>query len=135
MSLRVRTLCWIFLALALPGSLLGHAGINTRIADVTRRISSDPANALLYVKRGELHRLHRDWASANRDFDLALQLEPNLVTVHLSRGRMCLEAGRLETAKAELDRFLVHQPNHLEGLIARARVLVRQGNRLAAVKD
>ena len=55
----------IIAAILLASSLLGaHAGIDERVKDMDQRVAADPKNAELYVKRGELHRLHRDWPAA-----------------------------------------------------------------------
>ncbi|HXG67966.1 MAG TPA: tetratricopeptide repeat protein [Blastocatellia bacterium] len=102
---------------------------------MTRRIGKDPKNAALYLKRGELHRLHRDWGAALADYDRAERLDPRLAIVQFSRGRMFFEADKPQQAKLWLDRFLTGQPDHLEALVTRARVLVKLGQRLAAAQD
>ncbi|HSF15825.1 MAG TPA: hypothetical protein VLK65_09750, partial [Vicinamibacteria bacterium] len=79
------TLCWIVMS---PRDTFGHADIEIRIADLTKKIEADPANAELYLKRGELHRVHEDWESALADYRRAAELDPALITVHLARGRM-----------------------------------------------
>jgi tetratricopeptide (TPR) repeat protein len=98
-----------------------------QIAAVTRQIAADPKNAALYLKRGELYRLGRDWSRSARDFGRALRLEPAFSEVYLARGRMLAEAGRLADAKRDLDRFLVAKPDDAGALVERARVQVRLG--------
>ncbi len=55
--------------------------------------------------------------------------------VHFARGRMKLEAYRLDTAELDLNRFLNRQPNHLEALVARARLQSLLGKHLVAARD
>jgi tetratricopeptide (TPR) repeat protein len=89
----------------------------------------------LYLQRGELHRLHRDWARAAADYDRAARLQPELQIVEFVRGKMFFESGRLQRARVTLDRFLGEQPGHVEGLVTRARVLATLGAARNAIKD
>ena len=112
-----------------------HDGLHEQIAEVTARIRRDPKNAALYLKRGELYRLHRDWTRAAADYDRAARLHPRLAEIDFARGRMLFEAGRPRPAQIALDRFLHEQPDHLEALITRGRVLVRLGQHAAGARD
>jgi tetratricopeptide (TPR) repeat protein len=118
-----------------PTFVLAHDGVHEQIAEVTRRIERDPQNAALYLKRGELHRLHHDWNKATMDYDRAARLDPRLASVHLARGRMLYEAGRFEPAKVSIDGFLVGQPEHVEALVTRGRVLAKLNRHAEAAKD
>ena len=120
---------------ALSSFVRAHEGLHEQIVAITAKIKRDPKNASLYLQRGELYRLHRDWARASADYDRAARLQPDLKIVDLARGKMLFESGRLQRAKFTLDRFLTRQPNHFEGLITRARVLAKLGVRSAAVND
>ena len=119
----------------LPSFVLAHEGLHEQIEAVTAKIKRDPKNASLYLQRGELHRLHRDWIRAAADYDRAKSLQPSLTIVDLARGKMLFESRRLQQAKFVLDRFLRQQPNHVEGLVTRARVLSRIGARVQAAQD
>ena len=112
-----------------------HEGLHEQIAAITAKIKRDPKNASLYLQRGELHRLHRDWSRAATDYDRAARLQPGLTIVDLARGKMLFESGRFQRSKLVLDRFLRQQPNHFEGLTTRARVLAKLGSTAAAVND
>src|SRR6185295_15104580 len=112
-----------------------HEGLHEQIVAVTAKIKRDPKNASLYLQRGELHRLHRDWSRAVADYDRAERLQPSLKIVDLARGKMLFESGSLQRAKLTLDRFLRQQPGHYEGLITRARVLAKLGERSDAAQD
>ena len=117
----------------LPAS--AHEGLHEQIAEVTARIKQQPKNAELYLKRGELHRLHRDWSRALEDYRRAETLDPRLDAVQFGRGRMFFEAGKPGQARAWLDRYLSRHTDQVEALVTRARVLVKLGERRAAAKD
>lgn len=125
----------VAICVGLSLSVHAHEGLHEQIAAITAKIKRDPKNASLYLQRGELHRLHRDWVRAAADYDHAEHLQPRLQIVDLARGKMLFDSGKFQRAKLILDRFLSHQPEHYEGLITRARVLARLGNRMDAAKD
>ena len=112
-----------------------HEGLHGQIVTITAKIKRDPKNASLYLQRGELHRLDRNWTRAAADYDRAARLQPGLPIVDLARGRMLFESKRFQQAKLGLDRFLLQQPGHFEALITRARVLARIGMRLESAHD
>src|SRR5688572_4322723 len=112
-----------------------HEGVDEHILALTAKIKRDPKNASLYLQRGELYRLHRNWNRAAADFDRASRLQPTLTVVDFARGVMLFESGRYPRAKVVLDRFLVKEPGHVEGLITRARVQSKIGARLEAAHD
>ena len=118
-----------------PSFARAHEGLHEQIVAITARIKRDPKNAALYLQRGELYRLHRDWTRAAADYDRASRIQPGLAIVDLGRGKMLLESRRFQQAKFVLDRFLRHQPRHVDGLISRGRVLAKIRSRLEAAKD
>jgi len=121
--------------MGLPLDLWAHGDLHEQIRQVTEELARDPKNAELYFKRGELHRAHQEWDEAQADYDRAISLDPGLFPVDFARGRMFLEAGWPSSARVSLDRFLRRQTNHVEGLTARARALVKLQLRLDAVRD
>ena len=118
-----------------PRAALAHGDTHEQIDELTRQISAHTRAAALYVKRGELHRLHRDWEAAQADFNRAAQLDPQLPIVDLLRGKLLLEAGQPRSAKPFLDRFLDARPDHVDALILRARMFGKLGDALSAVRD
>jgi predicted Zn-dependent protease len=112
-----------------------HEGLHEQIVAITARIKRDPKNANLYLQRGELYRLHREWTRAAADYDRVARLQPGLTVVDLARGKMLWESRKPQQAKVVLDRFLRQQPDHLEGLITRARVLAGMRSRIQAAQD
>ncbi|CAN5667256.1 hypothetical protein BH20ACI3_BH20ACI3_24240 [soil metagenome] len=132
----VNALARLFAGLALLATLApAHDGLHEQIVELTARIKHAPHNASLYLKRGELYRLHRDWRRAAADYDRAARLQPALSVVDLARGTMLFEAGRPQAAKVALDRFLGKHPAHFEALTTLARVLVKLGRRAEAERN
>lgn len=119
----------------IPSFALAHEALHEQIVAITAKIKRDPKNASLYLQRGELYRLHRDWRRATADYDRAAGLQPNLTIIDLARGKMLFESRRFKSAKFVLDRFLRQGPRHVEGLTTRARVLAKIGARLEAADD
>ncbi|MEK6289180.1 MAG: tetratricopeptide repeat protein [Acidobacteriota bacterium] len=124
---------WLVASVVLP--IAAHEGVHEQIAVATSQIKREPKNASLYLKRGELYRLHREWNAALADYRLAQQLNPHLEEVNFARARMYYDAGKPEKAIGQLDRFLAVRPVHVDALVTRARVLVKLGQRVAAAKD
>src|SRR5678810_237149 len=98
--MKLKRLIWL-LSIAicvalLPSFVNAHEGLHEQIAAITAKIKRDPKNASLYLQRGELQRLHRDWSRAAADYDRAAGLQPSLKIVDLARGKMLFEAGRLQ---------------------------------------
>src|ERR1044072_4895737 len=136
MRLQKKLICLVVICVALvPSFVYAHEGLHEQIAAITAKIKRDPKNASLYLQRGELHRLHRNWMRAAADYDRAERLQPSLQIVDLARGKMFFDSGKLQRAKLTLDRFLSRQPDHYEGLITRARMLAKLGARTDAAKD
>ena len=123
------------IVLSSPLRVNGHAGIHERLKDMDKSIAADPENPDLYIKRGELYRMHRDWDAALADYQRAADRDPDSDVVPFVRGRMFFEAGRWVEAKTDLDRLLQARPDHREGLLTRARLLVKLEQPLAAVAD
>lgn len=98
-------------------------------------IGDSPADASLYLRRGELHRIHRDWSKAEADYKTSLKLDPQLVIADYCLGRLKLDAGDPAGAQVYLDRFLKQRPTDPEALAARARALNALGKHVAAAKD
>ena len=121
------------LAVALP--TLAHVALDEQVGDLSRRIQDRPDDASLYLRRGELHRIRREWDAALSDYATARRLDSRMASVDLCLGRLLLETGRPAEARAALDRFLSRRPDHAEGLAFRARSLEMLGDHLAAAAD
>jgi tetratricopeptide (TPR) repeat protein len=114
---------------------LAHQEIEEQIRVIDKLIEARPLDASLYLRRGELYRIHRDWDLAEKDYLQARKLDPDLPTVDFSLGRMHFEAGDLDQARQYLDRFLEARPGDPKGREIRGQVLMKQGRYLAAADD
>ena len=112
-----------------------HEGLHEQIAAVTAQIKREPNNAELYLKRGELYRLHEDWQPALADYKRAEKLDPALFTIDLGRGKLLLATNHPRQALNALNRFLNRQPDNHEAWLTRARVLARLKQTFAALAD
>jgi tetratricopeptide (TPR) repeat protein len=108
-----------------PRSVQGHADLMLQIDDLTQQIQKSPANAELYLRRGELRRAHLEWDLAAADYDKAHALAPALDAVVLARGRLYFDSGWPLSAKACLDLYLSRVPNNAMALVTRAHILTR----------
>jgi tetratricopeptide (TPR) repeat protein len=128
---------WLLVALMLtcPGTLLAHGPLHEQIAEVTARIAREPSNGELYLKRGELHRAHKEWTAALADYAIAERLNPALDAVDLCRGLALSGAGRPMRAKVAFDRFLARHPDHVRARVGRARALASLGQHSDAAAD
>jgi tetratricopeptide (TPR) repeat protein len=112
-----------------------HGDLHIQIRDVTKRIKQHPNDPLLYLKRAELHRAHRDWKAALADYDSVHRLNPSEPDVDFYRGRMLLDANRLSDALVNLNRFIPVRPDHASARVVRARTFARLGRHSEAAED
>ncbi len=108
-------------AMCLWVSADAHPGIDEQIADLDERIVATSTDATLYLRRGELYRIHRDWAQAESDYRHALKLDPDLVIVQQCIGRLMLESDRAAKAIKPLETYLAKRPNGTVGSTRRWR--------------
>src|SRR3990172_9881018 len=83
-------LCFI-LCTVLTVSLTAHEDVQNQIAELSRQIVKTPQNAELHLRRGELHRIRRNWDAALADYKAAEKLDPELTVVTLCRGKLHLD--------------------------------------------
>lgn len=119
----------------LSARVQAHGDLHAQIQQLSARLRSEPNNAELWHKRGELQRADGDRLAALADYAHAEQLAPQLQVVHLSRGRTLLELNQLEAARHSLSLFLQHEPGHSEALLLRARASQRLGQAEEADSD
>jgi predicted Zn-dependent protease len=114
---------------------IAHIGLGDQIAAVSAQIARDPANPVLFQKRGELFREAREYQQALADLDRAASLDPAMATVDLVRARLFLDAGKPQAAVDAASRFLARQPGHVAALITRGRARAKLGRAGAAALD
>lgn len=132
-----RRACVVATALYLVGlaTAEAHGDLHEQIVAVTRAIDLRPGDATLYHKRAELFRAHGEPAAALEDFARAKAIDPSLLAVDLSRGRVLLETGRAQEADAVLSTFLQFEPGHADALLSRARARAQLSRHVAADSD
>ena len=113
----------LLLTCCLASRLSAHQDVHEKLEQLNALLREDPDNAEILLRRGELHRIHRDWKAAETDYSRVRELAPALALVDLCGGRMLLEAERPQEALRLLERFLTVQPDHLGARIFRARAL------------
>jgi tetratricopeptide (TPR) repeat protein len=97
------------------------------IADLTRLLGQQSANAEAYFDRGLLHQRAGRYTEALRDYDAAMRWSPPHCELHFNRGQIFRELGQSDDALAECNRALQLEPDHVETLINRACLLFEQG--------
>ena len=112
-----------------------HGDVHLQITELTQKIAATPDNPELYIRRGELYRLHRLWDAALADFETARTLPKAPETLDLSFGRLYVDAGWPETGRAVLTRFLKTHPDYGEAYVLRGRALVQLDLPLNAAGD
>jgi len=112
-----------------------HPGIDEQIAELDKRIAATPTDATLYLRRGELYRIHRNWKQAEADYAHALKLDPDLIIVQQCIGRMMLESDRAAAAIKPLESYLAKRPTDTRTLALVSRAYVKLGKNLEAAKS
>ncbi len=109
-----------------------HPGVDDQIVELTKQIAKTPDDATLYLRRGELHRIHRDWKQAEADYRHALKLDPELVVVQQCMGRMMLESDRAAEAIGPLETYLAKRPSDTKTLALLGRAYRKLGKHIEA---
>jgi predicted Zn-dependent protease len=107
--------------------------LHEQIETVTHAIEREPRNAGLYLKRGELHRMHHEWKLAQRDYERARALDGDLYSVDLAHGCMLFDSGRARDAVTMLQRYVRIAPQDAGGHAALARALMGAGRTSDAI--
>ncbi|MEO6004367.1 MAG: tetratricopeptide repeat protein [Opitutus sp.] len=111
-----------------------HGDLDQQIQAVSLQLDQSPS-ADLFLLRAELHYEHENFAAALADYDDAGKLNPRLDAVSFGRARTLFKAGELALARDLLDVYLEQKPDHADGFLLRARVLVALKEYAAAVRD
>ncbi len=74
--------------LSCVSTALGHGGLHEQILRMNERLREAPGDGSLYLRRAELHRLHRDFEAAWKDLDSADQFGGNEAESTLCRARI-----------------------------------------------
>lgn len=116
-------------------SALAHADLEGQIALVTADIQKQPTNAVLFLRRAELHRIHVDVEKSLADFAEAARLAPDSVMPTLGRAQLFSDVGRFQEAINEANAVLKKDATLPDALVIRARCKVEQGDVRSAIPD
>ena len=131
----VRFMLFVACSLAMSAPAAAHGDLHEQIAGMDRQIAAQPQNPALYLRRAEMHRIHREWDAADRDYARVLSLQSGPPEVQWLRARAWLESGKAARALPDLDRYLAHRPDHASARITRARALVALSRNAQAAAD
>ncbi len=106
----------------------GHGDLQEAIDAVSKVIAQSPGDAELYLRRGELHRMHEEWAAAEADYAQARTIQPEMEVTTFGLAQMRLAQGREKDGLKLLDDFLAKRPMHPEARALRAGVLEKRGD-------
>jgi len=129
--------CTFFiLLLAIPSqAALSHGQLHIQIEQLSHLIDKTPNQVELYLKRGELYRLHQDINATLADFTHAAKIAPKQAITNLFLSRAYLDNKQYQLAETTISRFLSAQPQHAMGLIIRARAFTALNHHLKAAAD
>lgn len=98
-----------------------HGEVHELIDVLSAQIEKSPANATLYLERGELYRVHHNYTEAGADFETAARLQPTLIVVDFFRGELCFDIGKFADAIVALDKYLAQKPREYRALSTRGK--------------
>jgi tetratricopeptide (TPR) repeat protein len=105
-------------------------------AAVTKALELDPMLADAYVSRGLLLQdLDWNWQDAERDFQRALQLSPNLALAHMAYAYYLMPVGQLDEAVTEASRAVQLNPFSNDANFALGAALVFAGRQDEALEQ
>lgn len=119
--------------------LLGRIlAITDKMEDLDRatgQLDSSDAKAIALAWRGYAHMRHRRVAEAQKAFDDAIALSPDLERAHLGLAQLNLGLRRRDVALAELEKVLAKEPRNAEALALRGEIRRLSDDKDAAKKD
>jgi hypothetical protein len=105
------------------------------IAELDRKIRSNPNDGAAYYKRGQLYAQHGDYSSAVRDFDDVLRLNPKDAEAFNNRCWARAMIGELQSALRDCDQALEIRPRYVDALDSRGFVNLKMGQNSNAIAD
>jgi len=116
-------------------ALRAHPEIEAAIVRLNARIAVAPADAELYMQRGELYARHAVWDLAEANYLVAAELDPAHARLPQLRGALALATGHPIEARGLFDVALARDARDAEALVLRARAHAALGDRRAAALD
>lgn len=116
-------------------ALQAHPEIADALERLNAQIKAAPADAELYLERGDLYARHEEWVPAEANFLTAAELAPRHPGVARARGALALATGHPREARPLLDAAVAGLPQDPLPRLLRARAHAALGERAAAVAD
>lgn len=95
-------------------------------SDVRRAVTKAPDSALAQAAQARLRSKRGHTRDAVYHFELALRLQPGHPATRLGLVRALADAADLAGAERQLDELLAADPDHVDGLVERGRLALRQ---------
>ena len=100
----------------------GHPNVDEALSRINALIAESPRDALLFLRRAELHAVHGDTAAAEMDFATAARLQPRLPHLARLQGWFLLKNDRaLMPLRSSIRLFGWIQTMPMHGFCERAR--------------
>ena len=112
-----------------------HPEIENALSRINAQLAAAPADADLYVARGELYSRHEEWLMAEANYQLARELAPLHPRLPFLQGVVELASGRAADALAHFNFALTLDPRNADALVFRGRARVTLGDSQTAVTD
>ena len=125
----------ILFCLLIGAAGYAHGDLDERIAALNEQITASPNNAQLYLKRGQLHAQHRDYAPARQDYHTARQLEETLIITDYLLAKIDLDTRQWSAGLTRVAAYLAERPRDPQALILRAGLLRGHGDAAAGAAD
>jgi len=139
-----RPALFVFLVLFLSQSvsaLMGSPGISTSeeaekvIDDLSLKIEKSPAEAELYISRGDIYFLIHEFDSAEEDYSKALSINDDLDAAYYGRGMTRGRQGFVKEGIADLSVFIKRNPDSSLAYTKRGVRYIWLGDKENAFKD
>lgn len=103
----------IILAIGFYASIASaHQAIDVQVERLNALLKAAPNDRVLLVKRGELHRQHRDWDLALKDYLQAKKIKNTSGDIDFYIGRLWVDMEQAKRALPLLRRFTLSNPRH-----------------------
>lgn len=116
-------------------SVCAHGPSHERLAELDRQIAKQPQVAELHSQKAWLLLTDEDWQAALVELEKADRLTGKKQESGWLRGQALAAGGHHAAAKAALDDFLTHFPNHSGARVSRARVKLKLEQSESALAD
>ena len=118
-----------------PTSAKMSPNFQADLADLNKRLKSDPKNVDTYYNRGLLYAKNGQYQPAVKDFSEVIKLNPSDVEAYCNRGSANFEAGKLDLALADYNAGLKLKANDADLYYNRGLVYLKKGLKEQALAD